>query len=64
MRTRDPHLGKVFEFVRGVPASLLSWPPVYGTSTECAPIQPCCRAIYYEVGPSNDEPARDTRACN
>ena len=51
IRTRDPHLGKVFEFVHGVLASPLNWPPVCGTSSESARIQPCCRAIYYEVGP-------------
>src|SRR6185437_13571769 len=46
IRTRDPHLGKVFEFVYGVQASPLSWRPVHGTSTKSAPTQPRCRAIY------------------
>jgi hypothetical protein len=41
----------VFEFVFGVQASPLSWPHVYGTSAESVQIQPCCRAVYYEVGP-------------
>ena len=36
IRTRDPHLGKVFEFVHGVRTSPLSWAPVYGMSTESA----------------------------
>ena len=49
IRTRDPHLGKVFEFVHGVQASPLSWPPVHGTSTESARIRPCCRAVYYAI---------------
>src|ERR1700722_20435276 len=31
IRTRDPHLGKVFEFVHGVMASPLNWPPVHGS---------------------------------
>ena len=34
IRTRDPHLGKVFGFVYGVLSSPLSWSPVYGMSTE------------------------------
>ena len=51
IRTRDPHLGKVFEFVHGVLVTPPSWPPVYGRSTESARIRPCCRAVYYEVGP-------------
>ncbi len=46
IRTRDPHLGKVFEFVHGVMTSALNWPPVYGKSTESAQIEPCCRAVY------------------
>ena len=49
IRTRDPHLGKVFEFVYGVTASPVSWSPVYGLSTECTRIRPCCRSVYYEV---------------
>ena len=36
IRTRDPHLGKVCEFVHGVSVSPLSWPPVYRMSTESA----------------------------
>jgi hypothetical protein len=36
IRTRDPHLGKVFEFVHGVLASPLSWSPVHGLSMDCA----------------------------
>ena len=51
IRTRDPHLGKVYEFVHRVRASSLSWPSVYGMSTESARIQRCCRAVHYEVGP-------------
>jgi len=46
IRTRDPHLGKVFEIVHGVLAGLLNWLPVYRTSTESAGNQPCCRAVY------------------
>ena len=53
-----PTLGKVFELIYGDLASPLSWPPVYRTSTESAGIHPSCRAIYYKVGPSNDEQAR------
>jgi hypothetical protein len=53
IRTRDPHLGKVFEFVHGVMASPPTWPPVYGTSTESARIRPCCRAVYYGIDPSD-----------
>jgi hypothetical protein len=34
IRTRDPHLGKVFEFVHGVWARPLNWPPVHETSTK------------------------------
>jgi hypothetical protein len=49
IRTRDPHLGKVFELVHSVLASPPSWPPVYGMSSESARIQPCCRAVYYGV---------------
>ena len=36
IRTRDPHLGKVMVFVRGVQPSPLSWPPVYRKSAESA----------------------------
>jgi hypothetical protein len=50
IRTRDPHLGNVFEIVHGVRTSPLSWAPVYGLSTKCTRIRPCCRAVYYEVG--------------
>ena len=41
----------MFEFVQGVQANPLSWPPVHGTSTESVGNSPCCRAVYYEVGP-------------
>ena len=34
---RDPHLGKVIEFVHGVLASPPTWPPVYGTSARIRP---------------------------
>ena len=51
IRTRDPHLGKVVPFVQGVHATALSCPAVYGMSTESARIKPCCRAVYYEIGP-------------
>jgi len=36
IRTRDPHLGKVFEFVCGVWASLLTCSPLQGMSTQIA----------------------------
>jgi hypothetical protein len=49
IRTRDPHLGNVFEFVQDVQASPPSWPPVYGTSAESGRTKPCCRAVYYEA---------------
>jgi hypothetical protein len=39
----------VFEFVYGVRASPLSWRSVCGTSTDTTRIQPCCRAVYYEI---------------
>lgn len=38
IRTRDPHLGKMFEFVQGVWASPVNWSPVYGFSTEFDPV--------------------------
>jgi hypothetical protein len=53
-------LAKVFEFVHGVLASPLSGSPVYGTSTESARIRPCCRAVYYDVGPFERWAARGT----
>ena len=43
--------GKVFEFVQGVQANPLNWPPVHGTSTESVRTRPCCRAVYYKVVP-------------
>ena len=49
IRTRDPHLGKVIEFVYGVLGCPLSWRPVYGPSTESTRTQPCCRAVYYGI---------------
>lgn len=49
IRTRYSDLGKVFDFVHGVLASPPTWPPVYKTPTESARIQPCCRAVYYEL---------------
>jgi hypothetical protein len=36
----------VWEFVQGVLASGLGWLSVYGTSSESARIQACCRAVY------------------
>jgi hypothetical protein len=41
IRTRDSHLGKVFEFVHDVRASPLSRPPVFGISTPSAQFRPC-----------------------
>jgi hypothetical protein len=47
-------LAKVFEFVHDVPASPPNWPSVYGESTQSVRIQPCCRAVYYEVATHQD----------
>ena len=50
IRTRDPRLGKVFEFIHRVLASPLKCALVHGTSTESTQIRPCCRAVYYQYG--------------
>jgi hypothetical protein len=63
MRTRDPHLGKVFEFVHVILASPLRWvAPVYESSTESARVRPRCRAVSYGVRPFLGRPVAGRRS--
>jgi hypothetical protein len=39
IRTRDPHLGKVFEILHRAQARPLIWRPVYGTFADSVRIQ-------------------------